>query len=285
MKKLFGLIFALVLLASCSRIDAGYVGVKVKLLGSEKGVQEQVLEVGRHYIGINEELYKFPVFQVNYVFTADDTEGSPTNEEFTFQTDQGMECSVDLGVAMTFQQDRVSHIFQKFRKGPEEIRSIIVRNSIRDALNKIAGTMPIESVYGAGKALLIDSVTQVVREELEPDGIFVDKISLIGAIRIPISVKDALDSKVKMTQEAQQKENEVAKAVAQANIDVAKAQGIADARKIEADGEAYYNRVVASSLTPNIVQLKWITAWEKGGSNIPTYLSGDGSGNFMMNMK
>lgn len=285
MKKLFLYsIFALVLFASCSRIDAGYVGVKVKLLGSDKGVQDEVLGVGRYYIGINEELYRFPVFQVNYVYTADETEGSPTNEEFTFQTDQGMECGVDLGVAMTFEQDKVAQIFQKYRKGPEEIRSIIVRNSIRDALNKIAGNMPIESVYGAGKGLLIDSVTQVVRAELSPNGIRIDKISLIGAIRIPLTVKDALDAKVKMTQEAQQKENEVAKAKAQAAIDVAKAQGIADARKIEADGEAYYNKVVSSSLTPNIVELKWITAWEKGGSQVPDYISGNGAGNFMLNM-
>ena len=285
MKKLFGFIFALMLFASCSRIDAGYVGVKVKLLGSEKGVQQEVLGVGRYYIGINEELYRFPVFQVNYVYTADDTEGSPTNEEFTFQTNEGMGCGVDLGVAMTFQQDKVSAIFQKYRKGPDEIRSVIVRNSIRDALNKIAGNMPVESVYGAGKSLLIDSVTQVVRAELAPNGIYIDKISLIGAIRIPESVKEALDAKVKMTQEAQQKENEIAKAQAQAAIDVAKAQGIADARKIEADGEAYYNKTVASSLTPSIVELKWIAAWEKGGSNVPTYLSGSGASNFMMNMK
>ncbi|HZK68611.1 MAG TPA: SPFH domain-containing protein [Paludibacter sp.] len=258
----FLIIFIVVGFNSCNSVPVGSVGVKVNKLGGSKGVDTEVLGVGRYWIGWNEELHLFPTYQVNYSFTRDVTEGSSSNEEFTFQTREGMECGVDLGIAMHYDREKIVKMFQTYRKGEEEIRAVVVRNTIRDALNKIAGSMPVESVYGAGKGLLIDSVQRVVQSTLAPTGIIIDKISLIGSVRIPASVKDALDSKVKMTQEAQRAENEVAKAVAEANIRTAKAKGEADALKIKADAEAYYNQKVSQSLTPQIVEMKRIDTWD-----------------------
>lgn len=282
----FCLVMLTFMLASCSmeRVDSGYVGVKVNLLGSDKGVQATPVGTGRYFLGPNQELYKFPTFQVNYVYTTSSDEGSEGNEEFTFQTVEGMGCSMDIGVAMHFEEFQVPNMFKKYRKGVDEIRGVVVRNSIRDALNRAAGNLSVEAVYGAGKGKLIDTVTTIVQKELGPTGIIIDKLSLIGTVRIPESIKNALDAKVAMTQEAQKSENEVAKAQADANIATAQAQGKADALRIQADGEAYYNRTVASSLTPNIVSLKWIEAWAKGGSLVPGYLSGAGTGNFMLNI-
>ena len=87
MKKLLFLLVCLsVILSSCSweRVDAGYAGVKVNLLGSSKGVQQEPVGTGRYFLGPNQELFLFPTFQVNYVYTADSSEGSPANEEFTY---------------------------------------------------------------------------------------------------------------------------------------------------------------------------------------------------------
>ena len=86
MKKLTNLILlgALALMGTaCSKVPSGHVGVKVYLLGGEKGVDSEELGVGRYYIGINEELYLFPTFKQNYVWTADEREGSESNESFT----------------------------------------------------------------------------------------------------------------------------------------------------------------------------------------------------------
>lgn len=261
MKKTLIILMLAIVFASCSRIDAGYVGVKVNLLGSNKGVQEKVLGVGRYYIGINEELYKFPTFQVNYVYTKDPTEGSKENEEFSFQTAEGMECQADIGISMHFEENQIKDMFQKYRKGVDEIRAVVVKNEIRDALNRIGGKMAIESVYGAGKGALIDSVMLSARKDLGPTGIKIDKIFLIGSIRIPSTVKQALDAKVTMTQEAQRTENEVAKAKAQANISIATAEGAAQAKKINADAEAYYNKTVSASLTPALIESQRIAKW------------------------
>ncbi len=49
--------------SACDRVPAGNVGVKVYLLGSDKGVDHEVLGTGRYFIGINEELY------ISHIFT------------------------------------------------------------------------------------------------------------------------------------------------------------------------------------------------------------------------
>lgn len=268
MKSLKFILFSVILASmtfsftSCHKIEAGYVGVKVNLLGKDKGVQQEVLGVGRYWIGWNEDLFKFPTYQVNYVYTAGETSESPTNEEFSFQTIEGMVCSCDLGLSMHFERDKIAQMFQTYRKGEEEIRSVVVRKEIRDALNRVAGNMPVETVYGAGKAKLIDTVSIIVKNRLAPTGIVIDGLSLIGAIRIPKTIEDALNLKVQMTQEAQKAQNQVAKAEAEARIAIAKAQGVAGSKRIQADAEAYYNRTVSGSLTPQIVEMKRLEKWD-----------------------
>ena len=246
MKKV-GLLIAIVAMmfsfTSCmDRVEAGQVGVKVNLLGENKGVQTETLGVGRYWIGMNEQLFIFPVSQVNYVYTKDATEGSEDNEEFTFQTKEGMNCSADLGVALSFNADKITVMFQKYRKGVDEIRSVVVRNEIRDALNRVASSMNTEDVYGIGKAKLIDSVQSIVKHNLAVNGIIIDKVSLIGSIRIPSTILEALNAKVQMTQDAQRSENQVQKARAEADIRTANAKGEADAiyAKMEAEAKGLF---------------------------------------------
>lgn len=251
----------------CSKVPAGTVGVKVYLLGTNKGVDREVLGVGRYWIGINEELYIYPTYQVNYTFTSDETEGSIDNEEFTFQTNEGLSCSMDLGVSLHFDKSEISNMFQKYRKGPDEIRSVVVRNTIRDALNKVASGMPVEAVYGAKKAELIDLVQKLVTDQLTPSGIIIDKISIIGSIRLPEEIKSALDSKVAATQKAQQSENELRRAEA-------------DARKVVAmaRGEAEANAIRSASLNDKIISMAKIEnerqAIHKWNGALPTVSGG-----------
>ena len=53
----------------------------------------------------------------------------------------------------------------------------------------------------------------------------------------------------------------------------------AQAKRIQADAEAYYNALVASSLTPEMVQLKQVEKWD---GKLPTY---SGITNGLLNLK
>ena len=68
-------------------------------------------------------------------------------------------------------------------------------------------------------------------------------------------------------------ENQVKEAEANAKIAIAKARGEAEALKIQADGEAYYNRNVAASLNALLVQQYAIEKWN---GELPTYNGGNG---------
>lgn len=265
------LLILAITIASCSSVPVGHVGVKVYKYGGEKGVSDKVLPIGRYWIGINEELYVFPTYQINYVYTQAANEGSPENEEFTFQTKEGMECSMDLGLSMHFDPEKISHMFQTYRKGEEEIRAIVVRKSLRNALNKVAGSMPIEYVYGEGKGKMVDTVQVIITKELEPTGIVVDKIDLIGSIRIPASVKAALDAKVEATQLAQKAENEVQTATARAQIAVAEAKGRSESVLVEAEAQAAANKLLTQSITPALIQYRTIEKWN---GTLPTVTGG-----------
>jgi len=248
--------------AACSTVPAGHVGVKVFLLGGDKGVDSEELGVGRYWIGMNEELYIFPTFMQNYVWTKDPAEGSPNDESISFQTADGMTANADVGISYSIDPTKVTGIFQTYRRGVDEITDTFLRNMVRDALVKQASNKPIEYVYGAGKADLMASVQKDVASQVGPLGIKIDKIYWIGEIRLPQTVIESINAKNAATQMAQQRQNEVAQAKAEADKKIEDARGTAESILRVADAQAKANKLLAQSLTPEFVQYQAITKWD-----------------------
>src|SRR5688572_20509931 len=168
-------VVSLVTFTACDKVPAGNVGVKFYLLGGEKGVDTKELSPGRYWIGINEELYLFPTFTQNYTWTKEAIDGDATDESITFQVAEGMNVNADVGISYNVDPTKVTPLFQKFRKGIDEITDNYLRNMVRDALVTSASTRPIETVYGAGKESLIRDVEQRVRAQVQPLGINVER--------------------------------------------------------------------------------------------------------------
>ena len=249
-------------LAACSYVPAGNVGIKVNLLGGDKGVESEVLGVGRYWIGWNEDLYIFPTFMQNYVWTAGVDEGSPNDESISFQTADGMTANADIGISYSIDPDKVSIIFQTYRRGVEEITDTFLRNMVRDALVKQSSNKPIEYVYGAGKSELLASVQKDVADQVAPLGINIGKIYWIGEIRLPPTVIDSINAKNAATQMAQQRQNEVAQAKAEADKKIEDARGEAESILRVAEAQAKANKLLAESLTTEFVQYQAITKWD-----------------------
>jgi regulator of protease activity HflC (stomatin/prohibitin superfamily) len=275
--KLLLLIMALFMFASCSKVPAGHVGVKVYLLGGAKGVDSEELGTGRYWIGINEELYLFPTFQQNYVWTKDQRDGSENDESFTFQTEEGMEVGSDIGISYHIDPTKVSTIFQKYRKGVEEITDIFLRNHVRDALNKNASRMAVADVYGRGKNEFILEVEKDVKAEIAGLGIIVDKIYLIGSFRLPPTVVAALNRKLEATQKAQQRENEVAQMKAEADKKIEEARGEAESILKIAKSQAEANTILSRSLSRELIEYKKVEKWN---GDLPK-VNGSGSGTIL----
>ncbi len=241
-------------LAACSTVPSGHVGVKVYLLGGEKGVDTEELGVGRYWIGMNEELYLFPTFMQNYTWAAE--------EQLTFQTADGMTASADVGISYSIDPTRVTDIYQKYRRGVEEITDTFLRNMVSDALVKEASNKSIEYVYGAGKADLIAAVQESVTKQVAAIGINVEKIYWIGEIRLPPKVVESINAKNEATQKAQQRQNEVAQAKAEADKKIEEARGQAESLLKVAEAQANANKLLSESLSPELMQYKALEVWD-----------------------
>lgn len=260
-------------LAACTKVPAGNVGIKVYLLGGSKGVDIEEKGPGRHWVGFNEELYLFPTFTQNYTWTRAPDETGNENEELGFQTVEGLAVTADVGISYRIDPSKASLIFQKYRRGVDEITDIYLRNMVRDSLVKNASNMPVESVYGAGKTKLIEQVQKDIAAQVAEIGIVVEKVYWIGELRLPPTVTAAINSKIQMTQQAQQAQNQVAKAQAEAEVRIANATGAAESLRIISEAQANAIRIKASAISanPEVIQM---TAVEKWNGRLPTTNAG-----------
>jgi len=249
-------------MSSCSKVPAGNIGIKFYLLGGAKGVDQEVLKPGRYWIGVNEELYLFPTFTQNYVWTQSVAEGSENDESITFQTSNGLSANVDVGITYHLEPNHIPNIFQKYKRGIDEITDIFLRNYVRDAFVDVASTRDLEYIYGAGKRELMNNVEHQVRQDVADIGIIIDKLYLVGDIRLPKSVKASIDSKIKMTQEAQKAENEVRKVRAQSAKQIVKAQADSASVVIRALGQAYANKLLNQSISNQLIDYKRTIKWD-----------------------
>lgn len=276
--RILVVILVLIGVISCTKVPPGHVGVKVYLLGQKKGVNTEELGVGRYWVGVNQELYLFPTFQQNYVWTKDKKEGSPNDESFTFQTKEGLEVNADVGITYHLNPEKITDIFEKYRKGIDEITDIFMRNSVRDAFNSVASTYNVESVYGSGKTKLINTVQSKIKDELTEQGIIVDKLYWIGALRLPKTVVTALNEKIEATQDAMKIENELRKAEAQAKITITEAQASAEVELTKAKAQAEANHIKARSISSILIEyqktLNAEKAIEKWDGKLPNATSG-----------
>lgn len=251
--KLIAVACLAVALNSCSRVPAGYRGVIVNLYGSDKGVAEQSVGVGRYYLGWNSELYLFPTFLQNYSWKDE--------QAITMQTSEGLSIRTDAGITYSIQPDNVVKVFQKYRLGIEEITNTFLHNMVRDAMNEVASTMTVEQIYGSQKEDFIKKVNDIVKDEASKNGIEVDKIYLVGSFQLPETVVNSINAKIQATQNAMKVENEVATAKAEAQKTIVEAQAKAQQIIINAESQSKANKILAESLTPEFVRYQAILKW------------------------
>lgn len=262
----FGLSFAILFFAwaLCFKmISPGYVGVIIDMLGDNKGVELKELHVGMHWISPWKSVYQFPIFEQN-----DTWEGE--REGFNFQTSEGMAVSADIGITYHLRPESIPNIFQRYRRGMDEITNVFIRNYIRDAINKSASHTRIEDLY-SGKETFFEDIEKHVRMDLSPLGIELSRIYLIGRFHFPQNVINALNSKIEANQRAQQRENELREAEAEAKKQIAKAEGQARCSIVQAESESKANFLLSQSVTQELIQWQAVQKWD---GKLPTVTSG-----------
>lgn len=238
------------------RIDAGYEGIKVNLYGDDKGVDDITLVTGAvWYNPITTAVYEYPTF----VQTVD-------YAPFSINAKDGSSFTVDPTISLKIVDGKSAEVFKKYRK--EDITEVInttlynyVRNAFRIQLNNYTTDELVSKREEFEKAIEERLSTELLAENFKLE-------QMTSGLQYPQTLVNAIDAKNAAVQEAQKSQNEVLKIKAEAEKKIAAANGEAQALKIKGNAEAEYNRKIAASLSPLIVQQMMLDKWD---GKLPVY--------------
>jgi regulator of protease activity HflC (stomatin/prohibitin superfamily) len=261
--------------SSCTRVEPGHVGIRIRLAGSQRGVQNAPIVTGWVvYNPLTEQVIEFPTNVQNIVWTRDVNEGSPVDESITFASSEGVTINADVGLAFHIDGEKAPKLYARFRERDVLVLAHgYVRNVVREALSEVASALPVQDIYGPGKTRVIHDALQLITTRLSPDGFIIDQLSFASALRLPDNVVAAINRAIEATQSAIQAENRVRQTRAEADQAITaargeaeaarqRAQGEADSALIRARGEAQANEIVRLSMSPEVLQYRMHQRWD-----------------------
>ncbi len=266
MKIILGIILFIIFLgllaSSCAKVEPGYVGIKVNMYGSQRGVEDFPIRTGRvWYNPVTEAIYKFPTFLQTRAWSRSPHEGKAHDESITFNSSEGVGINADIAISYSFEPEKVPHIFVEFRQDAEHITDVYVYAQVRDAFNRAAGHYKVMDILGDQKQEMLKTVKSDVQAVLGPKGIHLDMVSITNRPRVERRVEDAINAVIEANQRASEAQQKVRQAQAEAEQKVKIAEGDAKSIMLRAEAQAKANRLLAESVTPTLVQWQALDKW------------------------
>ncbi|MBR0037730.1 MAG: prohibitin family protein [Bacteroidales bacterium] len=253
--------------ASCTVVDSGEIGIKFHKWSSNEqdyGGVEGTCKGWVFYNPITSSVFTYPTYiqRKNY-------------EAFNVNAKDASVFSMDPTIAYRINPEKACDIFTKYRKGIQDLENGYIRTCIYEAYRTCANQYTSDSLM-SNRANFESDVRRRLESSLMSEGFIVEEFT--SQITPPASLAQMINEKNAAVQSALKAENKVKEAEAEAKIKIAEAKGNAEAMQIKADAEAYYNRTIAASLSPLIVQEDWIEKWD---GTVPQVVGGQ---NMMFDM-
>ena len=253
-----GFIILVVLFASCERIDAGHVGVKVNLYGSQKGIDGITEVTGMvFYNPFTTKIYEFPTYVQHKEYTGE--------ESFSINSKDGSEFKVSPIVNYQIITEKVPFIFGKYRRSLEQIENGFLKTAVYDAFRIATNGYTADSLI-SNRENFEAKVRSILEKQLNAEGFLIQQFT--SNLVYPETFVNAIDAKNNAVQQALKAENDVRTAEANAKIKIATADGNAQSLIIQAKAEAEANRLKQSTLTPLLIQQQFIERWD---GKLPIY--------------
>ncbi len=259
MKKRFLIVFVALTaaLSSCTRIDAGHEGIKVNLVGSDRGIDNVNLVTGWvWYNPFSTSVFEYPTF----VQTVD-------YPPFTINAKDGSEFTVDPTVSMKVLDGKTPVIFKKYRTGLDDVINGVLFNYVKDAFRIQMNNFSTNDIVSKRDSLE-KNIEKSLRETLLKEGFELEQLT--SGLKYPKTIVDAVNAKNKAVQDAMRVENEL-------KIQEAQAKKVI----VAAEAERQANELKQKALTPAILQQLWIEKWD---GKLPTYSIGNNTP-VMLNLK
>ena len=257
--------------------SANHVGVEFNRIDGR--VEPLPISSGWHFVGIGTSVIDFPTFTQTYTWTKSLHEGAPIDESMNFQVASGVVINADISISYSIDPSKAPMLYQKYKRGYEEITSQIMRNEIRNSLNEYGTQFDPEGLLSGGKVKLAEQVRHKINTDLNAYGIMVEQFGFINELRLPPNIQESINAKIQATQEALKSEAMLRKNLADAANEVAIAKGHANAKIAEAEGDAKALAVLGESIKlygAQAAQVKNQTLWiQKWDGKLPTTTTGN----------
>ncbi len=236
----FLLVGLCLLSAGCARVvESGEAGVKFDL----GNIAEQPLGSGWHFFvpGIT-RIERW------------DVKTQEIKEETSVPSSEGLISELDVSVLYNVPIEKVVMVRKTIGLG---YSSTVVGPYVREAIRNVASGYEVKALFSdKGRHEIGQKILEFLREKLEPRGIVVQDV-LLRDVRLPQAFSQSIQIKLKTEQEALQKEFELQKAQKDAEIEVARARGIAKA-----------NQIIAGSISESYLKYRWIEGLQKNVSEV-----------------
>ena len=185
--------------AGCAtRIGPGRVGIKVDLAGSQRGVEDLPIRTGWvFYNFLSSTIVEYPTSVQTAKWTKDPNEGSDTNEEMSFNTEDGLTVYGDLSVSYHLDAGKVPAFYVKFRNDDiNQFTHGFLRNVARDAINRTGSQYTVQEIMGEKKSELEQNSRSDLQKQVgntNKDALSADMVRKAEEIeRLAKSVKDRM---------------------------------------------------------------------------------------------
>ena len=225
-------IIAILLLASTTSIPTGNVGV-LTLFGRVTG---DVLGEGIHLINPLKSVQKMSV------------QTQSVKESANVPSNEGLILALDTSLLFRLDRNKAAQVFQTVG---ENYAEKIVEPTLRSTIRGSTSSHTANALYTNARDLVQQQIQDELTTQLAPRGIIVEAV-LLRDVQLPAMLKGSIEAKQQAEQDA-----------LRMNFILQKEKQEAERKRIEAQGIADFQKIVAQGISPQLLEWKGIEATEK----------------------
>ena len=223
----------LILAKSFVTVGSGEAGVLYKIFGGGVVTDEPPMSEGFHFVLPWNKVFIYEVRQQE-VF-----------EKMNVLSSNGLDIKLE---ASAWFQPKYEDLGKLHQEKSEAYKQRILLPAIRSAARSVVGRYTPEQLYSTKRDAIQQEIYVETKKVVEDQYIQLNAV-LVRDVTLPVPIKEAIERKLRQEQESLEYEFRLVTAAKEAEKQVIEAQGKADA-----------NRILAASLTPNILRDKGIEA-------------------------
>ena len=165
-------------------------------------------------------------------------------ETASVPSSEGLISQLDVSVLYNVPSDQAVTVRKTIGRN---YRETILEPYTREAIRNVVSGYAVKALFSdAGRKEIGENILTFLKGKLDQRGILVQDV-LLRDVRLPASFAQSIEAKLRAEQESLQKEFELTKAKKDAEIEIARAEGVAKS-----------NEIIAGSISDNYLRYKWI---------------------------